>query len=115
MTFGWTPSGPRRASQTWRCPAHQADRCRAHRNPEASRMLRPTGARTVLRHDLPASLVLLLIAIPLSLGIAIASGAPVMAGLIAAGIGGIVAGLLWGSPFQGSGPSPPLTPIVAAL
>ena len=37
-----------------------------------------------LQHDLPASLVVFLVALPLSLGIAIASGAPLMAGLIAA-------------------------------
>jgi carbonic anhydrase len=69
----------------------------------------------VLRYDLPASLVLLLIAIPLSLGIAVASGAPVMAGLIAAVIGGIVAGLLGGSRLQVSGPAAGLTVVVADL
>ena len=55
------------------------------------------GVRTVLRHDLPASLVVFLFAVPLSLGIAVVSGAPVMAGLIAAVVGGIVAGLLGGT------------------
>jgi len=72
-------------------------------------------ARTVFRHDLPASAVLVLIAIPLSLGIAVASGAPVMAGLIAAAIGGIVAGLLGGCRLQVSGPAAGLTVIVADL
>ena len=57
-------------------------------------------AWTVPRYDLPASLVVLLVAVPLSLGIAVASGAPVMAGLIAAAVGGIVAGLLGGSPCR---------------
>jgi carbonic anhydrase len=70
---------------------------------------------TALRHDLPASLVLLLIAIPLSLGIALASGAPVMAGLIAAAVGGILAGLLGGSRLQVSGPAAGLTVVVADL
>ena len=74
---------------------------------------RPTWA--TLRRDLPASLVLLLIAIPLSLGIAVASGAPVMAGLIAAAVGGIVAGLLGGSRLQVSGPAAGLTVVVADL
>jgi carbonic anhydrase len=69
----------------------------------------------VLRHDLPASLVVLLVAVPLSLGIAVASGAPVMAGLIAAAVGGIVAGLLGGSPLQVSGPAAGLTVVVADL
>jgi carbonic anhydrase len=71
--------------------------------------------RMVLRHDLPASAVLVLIAIPLSLGIAVASGAPVMAGLIAATVGGIVAGLLGGCRLQVSGPAAGLTVIVADL
>lgn len=69
----------------------------------------------ILRSDLPASLVVFLIAIPLSLGIAFASGAPVMAGLIAAVIGGVVGGALGGSPLQVSGPAAGLTVIVFGL
>lgn len=65
--------------------------------------------------DVPASLVVFLVALPLSLGIAAASGAPIMAGLIAAVIGGIVAGSLGGSPLQVSGPAAGLTVIVAGL
>ncbi|MGH3723001.1 MAG: SulP family inorganic anion transporter [Mycobacterium sp.] len=68
-----------------------------------------------LRHDLPASLVVFLVALPLSLGIAIASGAPLMAGLIAAVVGGIVAGAIGGSPLQVSGPAAGLTVVVAEL
>ena len=70
---------------------------------------------TVLRYDLPASLVVFLVALPLSLGIAIASGAPVMAGLIAAIVGGVVAGAIGGSPLQVSGPAAGLTVVVAEL
>ncbi|MFN8033067.1 MAG: bifunctional SulP family inorganic anion transporter/carbonic anhydrase [Mycobacterium sp.] len=73
------------------------------------------GLRSVLRYDLPASLVVFLVALPLSLGIAIASNAPVLAGLIAAIVGGLVAGLLGGSPLQVSGPAAGLTVIVAGL
>jgi carbonic anhydrase len=69
----------------------------------------------VLRYDLPASLVVFLVALPLSLGIAIASNAPVLAGLIAAIVGGVVAGTLGGSPLQVSGPAAGLTVIVAGL
>jgi hypothetical protein len=43
--------------------------------------------RSVIRHDLPSSLVVFLVALPLSVGIAIASNAPVLAGLIAAIVG----------------------------
>ncbi|MFI1459793.1 SulP family inorganic anion transporter [Nocardia carnea] len=68
---------------------------------------------SILRHDVPASIVVFLVALPLSLGIAIASGAPVAAGLIAAVIGGIVAGSLGGSALQVSGPAAGLTVIVA--
>ena len=56
-----------------------------------------------------------LVALPLSLGIAIASDAPVLAGLIAAIVGGIVGGALGGSPLQVSGPAAGLTVIVADL
>ncbi|MFD4401745.1 SulP family inorganic anion transporter [Nocardia sp. NPDC058499] len=69
---------------------------------------------SILRHDVPASIVVFLVALPLSLGIAIASGAPVAAGLIAAVIGGIVAGSLGGSLLQVSGPAAGLTVIVAS-
>nr|MCW1959717.1 SulP family inorganic anion transporter [Mycobacterium sp.] len=71
--------------------------------------------RENVRHDLPASLVVFLVALPLSLGIAIASGAPLMAGLIAAVVGGIVAGAIGGSPLQVSGPAAGLTVVVAEI
>lgn len=66
-----------------------------------------------LRQDVSASLVVFLVALPLSLGIALASGAPPAAGLVAAAVGGIVAGALGGSPLQISGPAAGLTVIVA--
>lgn len=69
--------------------------------------------RETAQYDLPASLVVFLVALPLSLGIAIASDAPVLAGLIAAIVGGIVAGWIGGSPLQVSGPAAGLTVIVA--
>lgn len=68
-----------------------------------------------LRADFAASLVVFLVAVPLSLGIAVASGAPIQAGLIAAVVGGVVAGFLGGSPLQVSGPAAGLTVVVAAL
>lgn len=72
-------------------------------------------ARSTLRYDLPSSLVVFLVALPLSLGIAIASNAPVLAGLVAAIVGGIVGGAIGGSPLQVSGPAAGLTVIVADL
>jgi carbonic anhydrase len=71
--------------------------------------------RSILRHDLPSSIVVFLVALPLSLGIAIASNAPVLAGLIAAIVGGIIVGALGGSPLQVSGPAAGLTVVVADL
>ncbi|MEV0616242.1 bifunctional SulP family inorganic anion transporter/carbonic anhydrase [Nonomuraea sp. NPDC050404] len=68
-----------------------------------------------LRSDLPASLVVFLVAVPLSLGIAMAAGAPPASGLIAAVAGGIVAGWLGGSPVQVSGPTASLTVVIAGL
>ncbi|MFB9902633.1 SulP family inorganic anion transporter [Allokutzneria oryzae] len=89
----------------------------ARRTESPSQPEQPSSSwlRTVLRHDLPASLVVLLIAIPLSLGIAAASGAPMIAGLIAAVVGGVVAGALSGAPLQVSGPAAGLTVIVAGM
>lgn len=71
--------------------------------------------RPIVRFDVPASLVVFLVALPLSLGIAVASNAPALAGLIAAIVGGILAGALGGSPLQVSGPAAGLTVIVAGL
>jgi carbonic anhydrase len=75
----------------------------------------PPRRRDAVRADVLASLVVFLVAVPLSLGIALASGAPLMAGLIAAVVGGVVAGLLGGSPLQVSGPAAGLTVVVAEL
>ena len=68
--------------------------------------------RENLRADLPASIVVVFVAVPLCLGIALASGAPLFAGLIAGVIGGIVVGTISGSPLGGSGPAAGLTVIV---
>lgn len=75
----------------------------------------PGGLAGVLRHDLPASVVVFLIAIPLSLGVAAAIGAPLMAGLVSAAVGGVVAGALTGSPLSVSGPSAGMVVITAAV
>ncbi|MCK8523238.1 SulP family inorganic anion transporter [Aquimarina sp. D1M17] len=65
-----------------------------------------------LKNDLPASVVVFFVALPLCLGIALASGAPLFSGLIAGIIGGIVVGLLSGSQIGVSGPAAGLAAIV---
>ncbi|MEU1013985.1 SulP family inorganic anion transporter, partial [Streptomyces sp. NPDC005890] len=65
--------------------------------------------------DLSAAVAVFLIALPLSLGIALATGAPLQAGLVAAAAGGIVAGRLGGCPLQVSGPAAGLTVVTADL
>ncbi|WP_405870598.1 SulP family inorganic anion transporter [Streptomyces sp. NBC_00005] len=65
--------------------------------------------------DLSASIAVFLIALPLSLGIALATGAPLQAGLVAAAVGGLVAGWIGGCPLQVSGPAAGLTVVTADL
>ncbi|MFF1299860.1 MULTISPECIES: bifunctional SulP family inorganic anion transporter/carbonic anhydrase [unclassified Streptomyces] len=77
--------------------------------PSGPRRFRVAGA------DVSASIAVFLIALPLSLGIALATGAPLQAGLVAAAVGGLVAGRLGGSPLQVSGPAAGLTVVTADL
>lgn len=67
---------------------------------------------STLGRDLTASIVVFLVALPLCMGIAIASGAPVAAGLITGVIGGLVVAPLAGCPLQVSGPAAGLTVII---
>jgi MFS superfamily sulfate permease-like transporter len=66
------------------------------------------------RQDAQASLVTFLVALPLCLGIALASNAPLSSGLLAGVVGGIIIGFLSGSPISVSGPAAGLTVIVAS-
>lgn len=77
--------------------------------PNPRRRFRIAGA------DLSAAVAVFLIALPLSLGIALATGAPLQAGLVAAGVGGLVAGRVGGCPLQVSGPAAGLTVVTADL
>jgi len=65
-----------------------------------------------IKNDLPASIVVFFVALPLCLGIALASGAPLFSGLIAGIIGGILVGVLSGSKIGVSGPAAGLAAIV---
>jgi MFS superfamily sulfate permease-like transporter len=67
-----------------------------------------------LRHDLPAGLSVFLVALPLCLGIALASGAPLYAGLLSGIIGGLIVSLISGSQLAVSGPAAGLSTLVAA-
>ena len=65
-----------------------------------------------LKSDLPASIIVFLVAVPLCLGIALASGAPLFSGIIAGIVGGIICGALSGSQLGVSGPAAGLAVIV---
>lgn len=65
-----------------------------------------------LRQDFGASLVVFLVALPLCVGVAVASGVPAELGLVTGIVGGIVAGLMPGSSLQVSGPAAGLTVLV---
>lgn len=93
--------------------AHSTRAERIHQSPGPApgphRRFRIAGA------DVSASIAVFLIALPLSLGIALATGAPLQAGLVAAAVGGIVAGWIGGAPLQVSGPAAGLTVVTADL
>ena len=67
-----------------------------------------------LKYDLPAGLSVFLVALPLCMGIALASGAPLYSGLLSGIIGGLIVSLVSGSQLAVSGPAAGLTTVVAA-
>ena len=71
--------------------------------------------RATLAQDAQASVVVFLVALPLCMGISIATGVPPTAGIITGIIGGLVVGFLAGSPLQVSGPAAGLTVLVWQL
>jgi MFS superfamily sulfate permease-like transporter len=73
-----------------------------------------TPLSATLKKDIPASIVVFLVAVPLCLGIALASGAPLFSGIISGIVGGIVVGVLSGSRLGVSGPAAGLAVIVLA-
>lgn len=76
--------------------------------------LNPKPGLKNLRYDFPAAVVVFLVALPLCLGVALASGVPAFSGIIAGAVGGILIGLLSGSSLSVSGPAAGLTVIVLA-
>ena len=75
-------------------------------------MSKKTAVFSNIKGDLSAGLVVFLIAVPLCLGIALASGAPLFSGMIAGIVGGLVVGFFSGSHLSVSGPAAGLTAIV---
>lgn len=71
-----------------------------------------TSTANTVGHDLLASIVVFLVALPLCMGIAIASGMEPAAGILTGVIGGIVVGMLAGAPLQVSGPAAGLAVVV---
>lgn len=71
-----------------------------------------SGIFSNLKSDFPAGIVVFLVAVPLCLGIALASGAPLFSGIIAGIVGGIVVGAFSGSQLGVSGPAAGLAVIV---
>ncbi|MEU5717535.1 SulP family inorganic anion transporter [Streptomyces sp. NPDC020403] len=69
-------------------------------------------ASSPLRHDLAASVVVFLVALPLCVGVAVASGVPAELGLITGIVGGLVTGVMRGSSLQVSGPAAGMTVLV---
>lgn len=67
---------------------------------------------STIRQDLPASIVVFFVAMPLCLGIALASGAPLFSGIISGIVGGIIVGAMSNSPLGVSGPAAGLALIV---
>lgn len=67
-----------------------------------------------IQNDIPSGIVVFLVALPLCLGIALASGAPFFAGIISGIVGGIVIGLVSGSQLSVSGPAAGLAALVLA-
>ncbi|MFB7555378.1 bifunctional SulP family inorganic anion transporter/carbonic anhydrase [Streptomyces brevispora] len=104
-------------------PTRHDHSSRSSRPPRSSGVKRPHspppphrgGRFRIAGADLSASITVFLLAIPMSLGLAVAMDAPLEAGLISAAVGGIVAGLLGGAPLQVSGPSAGLTVVTAEL
>jgi MFS superfamily sulfate permease-like transporter len=78
-------------------------------------VMRAAQLKAVLPRELMASVVVFLVALPLCMGIAIASGLPPAKGLITGIIGGLVVGWLAGSPLQVSGPAAGLAVLVFEL
>ena len=82
---------------------------------ENQMLAEPTGPMAYLKNDLLSSIVVFLVALPLCIGIAVAVGVNPARALITGIVGGLVVGLISGSPLQVSGPAAGLFVIVADI
>ncbi len=82
--------------------------------PKSAQPARSFSFANSWRADVPASVVVFLVAVPLCLGIALASGAPLFSGIIAGIVGGLVVGAVSQSQLMVSGPAAGLTAIVVS-
>jgi MFS superfamily sulfate permease-like transporter len=95
---------------TWYLIVKPGKPCASHKNIFMLQKIKQYAS--ALRYDFPSSVVVFLVALPLCLGIALGSGAPLFSGIIAGMVGGIVIGALSGSQLSVSGPAAGLTAIV---
>ncbi|MFJ9027542.1 bifunctional SulP family inorganic anion transporter/carbonic anhydrase [Streptomyces sp. NPDC102274] len=110
------PASPLGRVSRFRRPQRPPRDHREDRNDDrGGRGEREGGGFRIAGADVSASISVFLIALPLSLGIALATGAPLQAGLVAAAVGGLVVGRLGGAPLQVSGPAAGLTVVTADL
>ena len=92
--------------------AHTGTRIAVAPQPEAAPQRPRPGVFSTLAQDAPAGLVVFLVALPLCLGISLASGAPLLAGVISGIVGGVLVSLLSGSHLSVSGPAAGLTVVM---
>jgi MFS superfamily sulfate permease-like transporter len=95
-------------------PPHYAPSSRRPQAPALPAPPEPQGFAATWKADVRAGLVVFLVALPLCLGVALASGAPLMSGVVTGVVGGLVVSRLSGSQLMVSGPAAGLTAIVLA-
>ncbi|MGW4082305.1 SulP family inorganic anion transporter [Streptomyces sp. NPDC004822] len=91
--------------------AHARGRTRSRQAPAQTRT--PAADRPDLANEITASFVVFLVALPLCIGVAVASGVPAELGIISGVVGGLVVGAIRGSTLQVSGPAAGLAALVA--
>lgn len=107
-----TPTARQEATPEWSSPPEAPPPGAGPGRPASTPL--DESLRATWRYDLPAGIVVFLVALPLCLGIALASGAPLLSGLVTGIVGGLLVSALSGSQLMVSGPAAGLTAIVLA-